>query len=202
MRLADSYHYAPVFADLDGDGTPELLLGTWNDDVRLYASVPGPEGGWEPVLDGPLVELPRGSHSVPAAGDLDGDGDLDLLVGESSGEINFFRNVGSPTAPQFELVTEKLDDIDVGRRSTPVLLDLDGDGDLDLLLGSEEGGVRIFRNVGDATAARFEEDGALDAALPKYAALTTGDVDGDGDLDLVSGGLSGGVVFYRNQRVR
>jgi hypothetical protein len=202
VLLEDSYHYAPVFADLDGDGTPELLLGTWNDDVRLYARVDGPDPTWEPVLDGPLVELPRGSHSVPAAGDLDGDGDLDLLVGESSGEINFFRNVGSPTAPRFELVTEKLDDIDVGRRSTPVLLDLDGDGDLDLLSGSEEGGLRVFRNVGGAQAPRFEADGALAAPFPKYSAVAIGDVDADGDLDFVSGGLSGGLVFFRNQRAR
>lgn len=200
LLLADSYHYAPAFADLDGDGADELLLGTWNEDVRLFRRTAA--GGWESVSDDPLVELPRGSHSVAAPGDLDGDGDLDLIVGEASGELNLFRNVGSPSDPAFELVTERLDDIDVGRRSFPVLYDLDADGDLDLLVGREDGGVAVYTNVGTATEPRFEEDGELDAALPKYAAPTLGDVDGDGDLDLVVGGLSGGLVFHRNQRVR
>ncbi|MEQ9570209.1 MAG: FG-GAP-like repeat-containing protein [Longimicrobiales bacterium] len=200
ILLADSYHYAPVFADLDGDGRDELLLGTWNEDVRHYRR--GADGGWTPVSDAPLVELPRGSHSVPAAGDLDGDGDLDLVVGEASGELNLFRNVGTPREPAFELVTEKLDDIDVGRRSAPVLLDLDGDGDLDLLVGREDGGAAVFENVGSATEPRFEARGELDASLPKYSTVALGDVDGDVDLDLVVGGLSGGLVFYRNQRTR
>lgn len=200
LLLVDSYHYAPAFADLDGDGRDELLLGTWNEDVRHYRR--GPDGAWTPVTDGPLVELPRGSHSVPAAGDLDGDGDLDLIVGEASGELNLFRNVGTPGEPAFELVTEKLDDIDVGRRSAPVLVDLDGDGDLDLLVGREDGGAAVFVNVGSTGAPRFEARGALDAALPKYTAAALGDLDADGDLDLVAGGLSGGLVFHRNQRAR
>ena len=203
VLLADSYHYAPGFADLDGDGQPELLLGTWNEDVRLFArSDAAGAMGWVPVMEGPLVELPRGSHSVPAAGDLDGDGDLDLLVGEASGEINFFRNVGTPFEPAFELVTESLDGIDVGRRSAPVLLDLDADADLDLIVGREEGGAAVFRNVGGLTTPRFEPAPDLATSLPKYSALTLGDVDADGDLDLVIGGLSGGLVFFRNQRSR
>ena len=203
VNLAESYHYAPSFADLDGDGQPELLLGTWNQDVRLFARSDGAGGfGWTPVMDGPLVELPRGSHSVPAAGDLDGDGDLDLLVGEASGEINFFRNVGTPLEPAFELVTESLDDIDVGRRSAPVLIDLDGDSDLDLIVGREDGGAAVFRNVGGVTTPRFEPASDLGTSLPKYSSLAPGDVDADGDLDLVVGGLSGGLVFFRNQRFR
>lgn len=200
ILLADSYHYAPVFADLDGDGVDELLLGTWNEDIRLYGR--DADGGWSPRSDEALVELPRGSQSVAAPGDLDGDGDLDLIVGESSGELNLFRNVGTPTAPAFELVTEKLDDIDVGRRSAPSLHDLDGDGDLDLLVGREEGGIAVFENVGTRTEPRFQARGELDATLPRFAAFALGDVDGDADLDLVVGGLSGGLVFYRNQRPR
>jgi hypothetical protein len=202
VLLADSYHYAPIFADLDGDGRPELLLGTWNQDVRLFRRTEGEGFAWEAVMDGPLVELPRGSHSLPAAGDLDDDGDLDLLVGEASGEINFFRNVGTAFEPTFELVTETLDDIDVGRRSAPLLLDLDGDGDLDLIVGREDGGAAVFRNVGGVQAPRFEPSPDLTTRLPKYSALATGDVDADGDLDLVVGGLSGGLVFFRNLRPR
>jgi hypothetical protein len=201
--LADSYHYAPAFADLDGDGTSELLLGTWNQDVRLYRRVEGAGTfAWEAVMDGPLVELPRGSHSLPAAGDLDGDGDLDLLVGEASGEINFFRNVGTVRDPSFELVTETLDDIDVGRRSAPYLLDLDGDLDLDLIVGREEGGAAVFRNVGGVQAPRFESSPDLATGLPKYSALAPADIDADGDLDFIVGGLSGGLVFLRNLRPR
>lgn len=200
LMLADSYHYAPAFADLDGDGRPELLLGTWNQDVRLFRQSVDDPFAWSAVGEDALVELPRGSHSVPAVGDLDGDGDLDLLVGEASGELNFFRNVGSAGAASFELVTERLSDLDVGRRSAPVLLDLDGDGDLDLLMGREDGGAAVFRNVGGALDPVFEADADLTTAFPKYSAFAFGDVDADGDLDVIVGGLSGGLVFFRNTR--
>ena len=234
VDLGDGYHFAPRFADLDGDGRDELLLGTWNDDVRWFRNAARRTEGanasasdwvtpqWVEVLEGPLVELPRGSHSVPAVGDLDGDGYLDLLVGESSGEINFFRNVGSATQPAFELVTEALDDIDVGRRSHPVLLDIDGDGDLDLLVGREDAGVQLHLNVGSPQAPSFESqpsdvddvpaadarasDGAvlglLERDLLPLSAPAFVDLDGDGALDLVAGGMSGGLIFFRNARVR
>ena len=68
--------------------------------------------------DGIVIELGRGTNLVPALVDIDDDGDLDLFAGESSGDLNFWRNVGSPTAPAFELVSESYEDIDAGRRST------------------------------------------------------------------------------------
>jgi hypothetical protein len=197
--LLEAFHYAPELADLDGDGRAELLLGTWNDDVRLYRDEG--EGGsprWVPASDGPLVELPRGSHSVPAAGDLDGDGDLDLVVGESSGELNLFRNVGSASSPRFELVSEAMGGIDVGRRSAPTLVDLDGDGDLDLLVGREDAGAAAFLGDGWVGAEPvFEPAPELDLPLPRLSRPRLVDLERGGGLELVSGGAGGGLVYLR-----
>jgi hypothetical protein len=207
IAVRETYHLAPRFADLDADGRDELLLGTWNEDVRWYRDEADRSGvtgwvtpQWVEVLEAPLAELPRGSHSVPAPGDLDGDGDLDLLVGESSGEVNFFRNVGTPARPEFELVTESLDGIDTGRRSHPVLVDLDGDGDLDLVLGREGAGHEVYLNEGDVEMPRFEAADPLAVDLPPLAAPALTDLDGDGDLDLMSGGMSGGLMHFWNLR--
>ncbi|MDT8342684.1 MAG: FG-GAP-like repeat-containing protein, partial [Longimicrobiales bacterium] len=196
LDVADTYHLAPALVDLDDDGDLDLVLGTWNQDVRYLRNVGTPaEARFEAVGPEPLADLPRGSHSTPALGDLDGDGDLDLVVGESSGELNYFRNVGTPAEPRFELVTERLGGIDVGRRSAPHLVDLDGDGRVDLLVGGEAGGARVFlnRGIGPDGAPRLEEAGDFPAPLPAYATPVLLDVDGDGDLDVVSGGLGGGL---------
>ena len=196
LTVTGSYHYAPEAGDLDGDGRPDLLVGTWNDDVLYYRNVGGGTEGWELVAS-PLVELTRGSNSTPALGDIDGDGDLDLFVGEASGTLNFYRNVGTSTAPRFELVSDEWEGIDVGRRSHPELVDLDGDGDLDLVVGNESGELRLFRNNGTVSEPRFQEDPSV--VLPRFpwAAPAFVDLDGDGRLELVTGGLSGGVVFFR-----
>ncbi|HSM04453.1 MAG TPA: FG-GAP-like repeat-containing protein [Longimicrobiales bacterium] len=197
----DAFHLAPELADLDGDGDLDMLLGSWNDDIRyLRNEGTAEEPDFVLVGDGPIAELPRGSHATPGLGDLDGDGDLDLLVGESSGEINQFRNVGEGE-PVFELVTEGAWGIDVGRRSVPSLVDLDGDGDLDLIVGREDAGAEVFMNQGSPREPDFVPAGLLDAPLPHFSTPVLLDLDGDGDDDLVSGGMGGGLVFFRNGRI-
>jgi len=198
----DAYHLAPELADLDGDGDLDLLLGSWNDDVRFFRNEGTPSApDFVAVGEEAVAELPRGSHATPGLGDLDGDGDLDLLVGESSGELNQYRNVGEGGELRFELVTEAAWDIDVGRRSVPRLRDLDGDGDLDLIVGREDAGAEVFLNVGSAREPTFESAGTLGASLPHFSTPVLVDLDGDGDDDLVSGGMGGGLVFFRNGRI-
>ena len=214
--LPDAYHYAPAFGDLDGDGDDDLLLGQWRDQVAYYRN-DGPGPGLLPrwtLIDSVAAVLTRGRNTTPSLGDLDGDGDLDLLVGEASGVLNYYRNEGGPTAPEFQLVSDRFQEIDVGRRSVPALVDLDGDGDLDLAVGTETSGLRLFFNegvagtgtgeVGDGPSLagdpRFVEAppiGLAVLAVPAFATPAFADIDADGDRDLVLGGAGGGLVVYR-----
>jgi hypothetical protein len=199
MPLFTMYHYAPALGDLDGDGDLDMLVGTWNKGVAYYANLGTREDPDFVLQDTTLVKLTRGSNSTPALTDIDGDGDLDLFIGESSGELNFYRNVGTPQAPSFELVTDNFDEIDAGRRSYPTFADIDGDGDEDLLLGREQGGVLLYRRDGSATDPVFVHDPSFTLPLPNYSTPILVDIDGDGDLDFFSGGLSGGLIFFENR---
>ncbi len=202
--LPDAYHYAPAFGDLDGDGDDDLILGEWRDRVAWYRndrgagdSGNGAMPSWT-LVDSAAATLTRGRNTTPALGDLDGDGDLDLLIGESSGALNLYRNEGSPREPRFELVSDTFQEIDPGRRSIPALLDWDADGDLDLAVGSEASGLRFYRNEGSATEPRFVEIEPFAHPLPTFTAPAFTDLDGDGDPELVVGGRGGGLVVYRN----
>jgi hypothetical protein len=198
LDVPGAYHNAPAFGDLDGDGDPDLLLGTWRDELRFFRNHGTPSQPRFALEDSAFVKLTRGSNAMPVLGDLDGDGDLDLLVGESSGTINFYRNVGTRMSPAFELVSDEYAGIEVERRSAPALLDVDGDGDLDLLVGTERQGIRLWRNDGGAGEPAFvEADPVLDARdVPAYSVPFAGDLDGDGDMDLLVGGLSGGLYYF------
>jgi hypothetical protein len=196
LPVGATFHPAPAFGDLDGDGDPDLLLGSWSARVGYYRN----DGG-EPVpafvtVDTALVTITRGSNTTPALGDLDGDGDLDLMVGEASGALNFYRNEGDRGAPRFVLVSDTFEEMDVGRRSAPALADVDGDGDLDLVIGSDAGGVFLFRNEGTRTAPRFVRDPGFRLDVSPLSTPAFGDVDGDDDLDLVVGGVGGGVMYF------
>ncbi len=199
IAVEGAYHNAPAFGDLDGDGDLDIVLGTWRPDVEiLWNRGTRAEPRYEAEAE-PLLTLTRGANATPTLGDLDGDGDLDLVVGEASGTLNCYRNDGTPTEPDFTLVSDTWLDADVGRRAAPVLIDVDGDGDLDLIVGSEADGLFLFRNDGSAGAADFRGVASpFPAGLPPYAAPALGDIDGDGMPELFVGGGGGGVLYFEH----
>jgi len=180
-----------VVADFDGDGLPDLVVGQFQDAVAWYRNT-GKAGPNRFVLvDSAIVRLPRGSNAVPELFDIDGDGDLDLFIGDASGRIAFFRNDGTPRSPRFTLVTDDyLGGQRVGRRAVPRFVDLDGDGRSALIVGSEQGGApAVFRGL--------VRDSSVMVQLPPYSAPAFVDVRGIGVRDLFGGGAGGGLVYFR-----
>jgi hypothetical protein len=178
------------------------LLGSWQKDVRFYRNDGNARSPAFVLADSAMLTLTRGSNTTPALADLDGDGDLDLFVGEASGTLNYYRNVGTRMAPRFELVSDEFGAIDVGRRSAPALVDLDGDGAVDLLVGTEDAGILWFRGRGPAADPVFDAPVTLGVAVTSFAAPAAADLNGDGSLELLVGVAQGGLLFFRGVSAR
>ncbi|WP_345773475.1 Ig-like domain-containing protein, partial [Azospirillum brasilense] len=144
-----------------------------------------------------------GSEAAPVLVDLDGDGDLDLLVGNADGNTVFFRNNGTTLSPAFTLdSTNPFGIINVSAGGAlPGLADIDGDGDLDLFIGNHAGTTLFFRNNGTAQAPTFSLEGTGLFGIQNagsYGAPSFADLDCDGDLDLLIGNANGNILLYRN----
>ena len=200
---------APTFADLDGDGDLDAVIGEFGGIFRYYRNTGtalAPVFTEQTGAANPFNGIDVGLSSTPAFADLDGDGDLDVLIGEQDGTLNFYRNTGTALAPVFTVQTgaaNPFNGVDVGFDSAPTFADLDGDGDLDALIGEIGGTLRYFRNTGTALAPVFtEQTGAANpfngVDVGTFSSPTFADLDGDGDLDALIGEEDGTLNFYRN----
>jgi hypothetical protein len=198
LPIRGEYNYAPTLVDLDGDALLDLVVGTWRDRIQWYRNSGTRSAPAWTLADSALVMITRGTNTTPSFGDLDGDGLLDLVIGEASGTINLYRNIGSRTSPRFELVSDQFQDIKVRRRSAPALADMDGDRKLDLLIGSDDGQIELWRGVGGARAIRFERDPSFSVKSYPYAMPAVGDIHGTGKLDLFVGVGAGGIRWHEN----
>src|SRR5213594_3460306 len=116
-----------------------------------------------------------------ALGDVDGDGLPDIYLTSNEGSNALYRNLGDW---RFEDITAKAGVAMTGRHSTgAVFADVDGDGDLDLLVSTLGGGVALFINDGHGM---FTEQTAAAGLTAHTGSMTMAltDVDGDGHLDL------------------
>jgi len=191
---------SPAVGDINGDGLPEVIvrgtdLTTREDTLYVFSGRGEPVAPW-PIRPGTLhpdtyVTYTSMDHS-PVLADLDGDGDLEILIGGAradpttgaavialQGDGSLWRSYGPVGA---ERVT-----------TPPVAGDLDADGQLDVVVASTTGSV--------SSVSAWRADGTALFATPAIAwprDMILADLDGDGDLEIVVPGGAGTYGFHHD----
>ncbi|NQX98885.1 MAG: T9SS type A sorting domain-containing protein, partial [Flavobacteriales bacterium] len=188
---------APAFADIDGDGDLDLYVGANNGFIAWFSNVNGAftsEGHLQSNLN---VDIDPGAKTRPTFRDADNDGDLDLYLNAQSDNIYLYTNNGGVFTAAGKVQANDLP-IDVDY-SAPTFADIDGDGDLDLYVGSVDGKIKVFNNNnGTFTATGDLETAGATIDIGNYSSPTFADLDNDGDLDLYVGEDNSNINFFSN----
>lgn len=205
QNITDPGRSAPFFVDADDDGDQDLFIDGDNSPLQYYcnngnSSTPVFQLEEDSLRDtsGNLLD---GSGFCLA--DLDGDGDYDLLIGKDNdsspappGALHYWENVGTPHNPNFVQITQQYLTFDAGNCCEPDLVDMDGDGDLDLFFTTNDR-IGWMRNTGTAQSPAFHlESYDLVGSLPPVT-TDLADLDGDSLPDLVTADGWGGVISLR-----
>jgi hypothetical protein len=203
----------PSFGDLNNDGKKDIILGLENGTLCYLQNT---TSGSIPTFSTPITNyqdhigqtINVGQFATPQLFDLNLDGKLDLIIGKKTGEILYYKNKGTLTAPSFELINSNLGNVDVSSSISP-----DGFAvphffrNLDttyLMVGSMEGGIYFYdsidENLASGTGFRTISSNFLnqDKNIGGYSACAVGDLDNDSNLDLIIGQDLGGLFFLEH----
>lgn len=175
--------FVPQFVDINDDGRDDIVTGSYPGDIYFYEN--NSEGGFHaPVLQRDIKGDPvhpkmkyRGEyhdvHSITAEmHDMDGDDDLDLVIGSRLNGCFLIENVGNRSEPKWAVLSERMKTAD-GKEiggwdygSNVHFTDWDEDGKSDIVVGSEDGGIFWHRNIGEENAPQFGEMKTLVVEAP------------------------------------
>ncbi|MGI4733598.1 MAG: FG-GAP repeat domain-containing protein [Janthinobacterium lividum] len=214
VGTAAGNYSTPTMGDLDADGLVDMMLGQGDGTIKWFeqTAAASPSFGTGVLLknsDGSTLDV--GNFAKPTLTDLDGDGLLELLVGEDTGTVLRYEQIAATgtNALVFTKATLFTNPYGTATNSAPnggsyprpTVADLDNDGLLDILVGSNDGSLRRYEQTA-ANAITFTSlaqmklaDGTvIDAGEVDKPLLT--DYNGDGLLDMLLGNKAGNIVLY------
>jgi len=186
----------PSFMDIDGDGDKEAIVGNYDGTFQFYLN----KNGIFDIVTGtgdPLNDIDVGYSAAPIFLDMDQDGDEDLIAGNSNGNLKFYRNNNA----SFVEVTgayNPFKNIDVGDNAAPAFMDMDKDGDQDLILGNEDGYLLYYQNNNGQFVELTDDNPLWFVDVGDNAKPAVTDLDGDGDEDVVVGNGDGKLFYFKN----
>ncbi|MCX6351740.1 MAG: T9SS type A sorting domain-containing protein [Bacteroidetes bacterium] len=223
---------SPAFLDYDHDGDMDMVIATQGDYAQnghnadklvLYKNIGTvAKPVFKKVNDDYMGISKRKWWTLTVAfGDLNGDGKPDMLMGENSGTIAYYKNIATTGNDSFVLVDANLDAIDVGYLSTPAIADINNDSLNDIVIGNLDGTFSYYQNKGVSGTPSFklitakfgdtttnwyyrEYNSPTDTPLVPSAYGSSspicGDFDNDGKLDMMSGSWHGVLMFFPDIR--
>ncbi|RFC54453.1 T9SS type A sorting domain-containing protein [Brumimicrobium aurantiacum] len=209
----------PVLVDVNNDGLIDLLVANhFNFDevagnyskIQFYQNVGTNQEPSFRLMNENWENFKNSGFSgrvSPSFGDLDGDGDYDMIVGISNGSLFFYENGGGQGPMNFNTVHVPLQDVNgsqiaVPNYATPELFDLDNDGLIDLIIGQGNGPLLYYRNVGSNASFAFEltnpELGQVNLSSSNYqqSIAVPRFVRENGETLLFAGSRSGTISYY------
>lgn len=194
---------APVFADMDNDGDDDLVIGASYSAASksIHYYINDGAGNFTPsALTGinPQIE-----EATPALLDVDGDNDLDIIVGDATGNLHYFKRTGTTIFEEQTGTNNPFNGINKGLYASPAAADFDNDGDDDLILGAQSADFDLFYFESQG-GGLFQEKTSFDNP---FGGVSTGsdsapllaDVDSDGDLDMFIGNSRNYIKYLENQ---
>jgi hypothetical protein len=193
--------------DIDNDGDMDIFQGGGYGSIQFFENTGTSSApAFSAAVTNPFGLISVVNYPAPAAADMDNDGDMDLLVGDYNaygGQIQYFENTGTSSAPAFAApVANPFGLSTVAYISMLTVADIDNDGDSDILTGEYYGDLIYFENTGSASVPAFAAAVTNPFGIvPPGGTVSVpnfGDLDGDGDFDLMVGENSGSMFYYEN----
>jgi hypothetical protein len=206
----------PVLHDYDNDGLADLFIGNLGyyastglvSQIALFrntgtASKPRFTLVTRDFANLSTQHLPFTGFAL-SFGDLDGDGDADLVIGDDSGILHYFENQGG-ALDNYVYKPTYFNNLHVGQYATPQLIDLNRDGKLDIVSGNRQGNIYYFQNTGSTTVPVFSSTatatklGGVDTKTPGYIGNSAPFFYSEaGSYKLLVGSESGHIYRYGN----
>ena len=207
-NLINEINLQPTFGDLDDDGDLDAIVGDFNGKLHYLENNPSNNGEMNLIIkNSPLKDefnniFDFGYCSHPTLFDIDNDNDLDLIVGEARGNLNFIENTGSKNNFNFELQYEEFGGVDVSEwwtnlgSSTPIF-NIENN-ELILYVGTERGTIFKYNNIENNISGNFNliDSSYLNINNGPNSSLAIANLNRDSTVDFIIGNKRGGLSLY------
>ncbi|MBM77457.1 MAG: hypothetical protein CL846_03170 [Crocinitomicaceae bacterium] len=206
--LINNIDLFPAMGDLDNDGDLDAIVGDYSGYLHYLENTSSNSSVVNLIMNQPQMQddqgipIDIGYCAKPVLFDLDQDNDLDLVIGEATGVLNYYENIGGANSPLFSFVTDNFGGIDVTDwwtnigSSSPSFEFINNE--LTLFVGSERGALYMYDSISNNLNGSFNliDSNVSNLIIGPHLSPALGYLNNDSIIDMIAGNRRGGVTLF------